>query len=67
MIQEILTYITVIAAFIVAGRSIYKTIFSTDPRTICSGCISSGCGAKSLVTGKNIKKGTNYKTVVFRK
>ena len=67
MIQEILTYITVAIAFVIAIRSIYKTCFPADGETACSSCISSGCGTKSLVTGKSIKKEIDFKTISVEK
>lgn len=65
MIQEILTYITVAVAFAFAIRSIYKTFFPAEGQTPCSSCISSGCGTKSLVTGKNIKR-TDFKNMSMK-
>lgn len=61
MIQEILTYITVAGAFYFAGRGIYRTFFPAPGQSSCSGCISSGCEAKSLLVNKVSRDKIDFK------
>lgn len=49
MIQEILTYIAVLAAFAYTIYSFWKILFPSEGKTACSGGCSSGCEAKSFL------------------
>jgi hypothetical protein len=64
MIQEILTWTTVMGAIAYALYSFWKTLFSKNSAGACgSGC--SSCGAKSLLI-KDISK-TNAQKVSYLK
>lgn len=58
MIQEILTYITVSAAFAYTIYSFWKIIFPDEGKTACSGGCSTGCEAKTFImdAAKNKKQ-----------
>ncbi|ASB50866.1 FeoB-associated Cys-rich membrane protein [Alkalitalea saponilacus] len=47
MIQDILTYTTVIFAFAIAAKAIWKTFFSENKITACSGGCSGGCNTRA--------------------
>ncbi|SFD85114.1 FeoB-associated Cys-rich membrane protein [Thermophagus xiamenensis] len=64
MIQEILTIITVIAAFGYTLYAFYKTMFSKDSSGCGGGCPS--CEAKDLLLKDISKKGKKPKFHTFR-
>ncbi|TCO03310.1 hypothetical protein EV194_12122 [Natronoflexus pectinivorans] len=47
--QDIFTYTTVIIAFAIAAKAIWKTFFSENKTTACSGGCSGGCNTKSEI------------------
>jgi len=60
MIQEILTYIAVSAAFAYTIYSFWKIIFPGEGKTACSGGCSSGCEAKTILRERDAKQGFNH-------
>ncbi|GAO28957.1 hypothetical protein [Geofilum rubicundum] len=61
MLQDLLTYITVIAAFAYAGYSFWQILFSSSSQSGCaSGCSSCGSDKAYIMKAVKLKKKELY-------